>query len=542
MAVGDPYLLTAARLRVNIHVFTLSVHVLAPGYDKCFSTFCTQTRTLSALFREWHSVTKAANAHRRATVRALPASTRDLMARILALWWARHCASAGSIIDSSNAVRDPGYYAAAQAERARQFALRSAGGGANAGGPGGATGSGTPNRPVAQQSGGPAAVVHLPQGASVPPTRRANNAQVQQFQGASGAPAASGSPSGAGAGSASGLTVMMSPTRPPLHPGSAAVSPRHTRDSSSGSGLPSAADAAAVLYSTTTVTPQRRVSSGDGVSYRDVLGAAAARTPSPSRPGGGSAVGSRSSSAGRVRGSGTGMVALPHSAPFIPANSPVIGAGSSPVVVEMAPGRGAEQPQRLTPIGLAELLDDEDANGEAGELEAMASVSGYADGGLEDTATSPTRDVGVEVSMLEDRGGEAGGFAGFGSPAGGGHPVSEMAWGPGFGPGSGGLGRWLAAAVLTQWRQAAVARREWRELTRRVVLSRWQKVAGTIFTAVRERVALARKLSSVADVLGARIRSTNNRRLLEDVSCSTRACSTTSLWTGIVSASRLASP
>ncbi|KAG2432703.1 hypothetical protein HYH02_006686 [Chlamydomonas schloesseri] len=471
-----------------------------------------QTATLSALFRHWHLVTKAANTHRRATARALPASTRDLLARILAMWWARHCASAGSILDSASggAARDPAYYAAAQAERARQAALRS---GAAAAGPGaGATGAGVPSRPVAQQSGGPAAVVHLPQGASVPPTRRPNNAQVQL---------SSSSPSGGAAtGGAAGLTVMASPTRPPLHPGSAAVSPRSTRDSSSGSGLPSAADAAAVLYSTTTVTPQRRVSSGDGVSYRDALSAAAAataRTPSPSRPGGHSAAGSRSSSAGRTRGSGSGMVALPHSSPFIPANSPVIGAGSSPVVVEMAPGRGAEQPQRLTPIGLAELLDDEDANGEPGELEAMASVSGYAEGGLGGMFTSPTRDVGVEAALQPERLSgeeEGGGFAGFGSPAGG---SGAVAWGPGFGPGSGGLGRWLAAAVVTEWRQVAATRREWRKLTRRVVMGRWQKMAGRILTALRERVSLSRKLSGVAEVLGARIRSANNRRLLEDV-------------------------
>ncbi|KAG2500477.1 hypothetical protein HYH03_002042 [Edaphochlamys debaryana] len=478
--------------------------------------------SLYAAFTAWRLLARSSHAHRSAVALALPSRTRALLLKLLALWWVRSCAASAA---GSRLSLDPPAAAGAAGSR-------------HGGRP-------SPSQMAAEQrtatlSQRTGAPVVQPMGPLTASTMPVKNVRPQpQPQTAfplepSPAPAAGYAEAAASDASASfGLARSAhSPQRPPLAPappsgvatlGSPTTSPRGGASIRSGAGTPGrdrplsssgyampSYNPADTSHTTNTLifgTPTRatgrspaRGSPSPGRSYAEALAtssgtavalAALAGAGSPShgvlyRPGG-SGPGSRSSSTGRMRPMRVSASGAASSSPFVPANAAIIGAGGSPMLVEMAPGRGGEGP--LTPIGLPELLDGEDGTDDV-----------FGGGALILSARSPRSQALVDAAAWP-AGPEAGTEQEFACTA----SVSS------------GVGRWLARAVLRAWHAQAAAAAAWRGMAQEVVAEARGRRTAAVFAAWRGAVSTSQQLTQAAEELGLWAVLRSDRQNLEEV-------------------------
>ncbi len=546
----------------------------------------TQTTLLSAFFREWRLLTTKHHARRAATVRAMHPSTRALMTRVLATWWARHAGDASSLhapaqgrpqsllpsrpssqLPSGTSLSPVTSAEQQQYAYAQQLLLL-----------------GTDGQQDGQQELSVEAAAAAAAARSQPGMQRQTTASCQPMRRPAPAPgpmppsaahepptAASASTVAASAPVSHGgaapvpethVSAISSPTSPLVNPDQRPVPASHlsTTSRSEGGGAPPASSTAPIPMPPSPTTPQApantpsRGSAGGnaaGRSYRDALAAGianiaalATRSRSPSPQPLSPALSPRASSTGRARTSdpvtttttahGSSRGSTPSrraaasssgiSAPFIPANTAVIGACGSPMLLEMAPGRSGEG-MPITPVGLPELLDGSEI-----EQEEPASES---------QPQAPVQVVEEEQQAVPERAarsGESGllqvsSFA-FDVPRAA-AALAEVAIAPrlsgsmssvvtdaGVAAGNG-LGRWLAGEVLRQWRQLAAGGRALQkalqEVEVEVVAERRQRVARAVMRGWRAQVEAAQQLAAVAAAVGDRAVARAHGRLQLEV-------------------------
>ncbi|KXZ45499.1 hypothetical protein GPECTOR_54g241 [Gonium pectorale] len=177
----------------------------------------------------------------------------------------------------------------------------------------------------------------------------------------------------------------------------------------------------------------------------------------------------------------------------------IIGSKSSPMLIEMAPGRGGEGP--LTPIGLPELLDgDEQGSSEASFAQAQAGPDRRP--GQPGTAKEPAGASQVAVQSLT---------ASFNAVA-----AAYEDWLAPMVVGSG-LGRWLAGEVLLHWRRVVTARRSWKGLSEQLVTDRRRRMARAVLAAMWDVAAAAKRVAAMGVVLAVKLAAGRSRSTCREV-------------------------
>lgn len=519
-------------------------------------------------------------------------STRALMTRVLATWWARHAGDASSLhapvqgrplsllpsrlssqLPSGTSLSPSTSADQQQYAYAQQLLLGTAGqdgqqegqqelsaeGAAAAATAAARSQPGTQRQTTAScepmRRPAPAPGPMPPSAAHEPPTA-ARTSTV-----AASAPVSHG---GAAPAPETHVSAISSPTSPLVNPDQRPPSASHhlsTTSRSEGGALPASSTAPIPMPPSPTTplapanTPSRDSAGGNaaGRSYRDALAAGIAniaslatrsRSPSPqplspalSPP----ATRASSTNRGRTsdpatttttahvssRGSTPSRRAAASSsgmsAPFIPANTAVIGARGSPMLLEMAPGRSGEG-MSITPVGLPELLDGSEIEQEeaasdsqpqapvqvAEEQEAVPERAARADHGGLLQASSFAFDVPRAAAALAE--------AAIVPRLSG--STSSVATEPGAATGNG-LGRWLAGEVLQQWRQLAASGRALQKALQEaeveVVAARRQRVARAVLRGWRGQVEEAQQLAEVAAAVGHRAVARADGRLQLEV-------------------------